>query len=44
MNFASMVRDVRSPMAFVLLGLVLPVAILVGSLAVIARRGWFRGQ
>ena len=44
MNFASMVRDVRSPAAFVLLGLVLPVVILVGSLVVIARRGWFRGQ
>lgn len=43
MNFASMVRGVDSPAAFVLLGLVLPLVILVAALSVIARRGWFSG-
>jgi len=31
-------------MTFLLLGLILPVIILVGSLVVIARRGWFKDQ
>jgi magnesium transporter len=43
MNFASMVRGVDSPAAFVVLGLVLPLVILVSALSVIARRGWFSG-
>lgn len=43
MNFAAMVRDVSSPTAFVVLGVVLPLVILVAALGVIARRGWFRG-
>lgn len=43
MNFASMVRDVSSPLAYVVLGIVTPLVILVVSLVVIARRGWFRG-
>jgi magnesium transporter len=44
MNFGSMVADVRSPTAFVAFGVALPLAILVFSLLVIRRRGWFRGD
>lgn len=44
MNFASMVRDVGSPTAFVAFGLALPLVILVCSLLLIRRRGWFRGD
>lgn len=44
MNFGSMVSDVRSPTAFVAFGVALPLAILVFSLLVIRRRGWFRGD
>ncbi len=43
MNFAAMVRDVSSPFAYVLLGIVLPLATMVFALAVIMRRGWFKG-
>jgi magnesium transporter len=43
MNFASMVRDVSSPWAYVLLGVVLPLVAMVAALGVIVRRGWFRG-
>jgi magnesium transporter len=43
MNFASMVRDVSSPVAFVLLGVVLPLSTLVFALVVVMRRGWFKG-
>jgi magnesium transporter len=43
MNFATLVREVRSPVAFVGLGLVLPLVTVVVALAVIIRRGWFRG-
>ncbi len=43
MNFASMVRDVSSPVAYVLLGIVLPLVAMAVALGVIVRRGWFRG-
>ena len=43
MNFATMVRWVDSPAAFVLLGVLMPLIVLVLVLVVVARRGWSSG-
>lgn len=44
MNFAAMVRWVDSPVAFVVLGIVAPLIVLVVSLSLIVRRGWSAGR
>ena len=44
MNFATMVRWVDSPAAFVLLGVVMPLLVLVLVLVIVARRGWSSGS
>ena len=44
MNFATMVRVVDSPTAFVLAGVIMPLVVLVLVLVLIARRGWSSGD
>lgn len=44
MNFATMVRWVDSPAAFVALGVIMPLLVLVLVLAVVSRRGWSSGS